>query len=349
MLARIINTVAGTYALNSRFVNTDQWESEGSSALIPTHSAFDNVPDFDKIHNLHWGHMYKPEEVRVEWHGELFLAISGDKCPQISSVPTPEEIDFVLEILDKVISPCMSTLESLLETTPRWQTEDRNDFCRFLNITKSFWSGLPTLFLEQPKKVVNPCLVEEFEIQELLVVPLRVAAGFVLTDPSDPRHVKVVAARRSFMELVGHASEVLRKNIGSEDHTDAVVSVIRAIDVGLLEYGTTRGGYDSLRKNYKQSRELVSDIETLFAILKPCTVSTSSGRARRKTHVLCKSNGLSFIIAAVRSLSTVCDRTYTSCIGTYMHALYRRRDAVDDKLILELVQLSLSHYLRVRR
>lgn len=33
----------------------------------------------------------------------------------------------------------------------------------------------------------------------------------------------------------------------------------------------------------------------------------------------------------------------------YMHALYRRRSGLDDKLLIELVELSLSPYTRVRR
>jgi proteasome activator subunit 4 len=33
----------------------------------------------------------------------------------------------------------------------------------------------------------------------------------------------------------------------------------------------------------------------------------------------------------------------------YMHALYRRRSALDDGLLAELVELSISPYTRVRR
>ena len=33
----------------------------------------------------------------------------------------------------------------------------------------------------------------------------------------------------------------------------------------------------------------------------------------------------------------------------YMHALYRRRDALDDRLLEDLIEMSLSQYTRVRR
>lgn len=31
--------------------------------------------DFDKKHNLHWGKLYEPQDVEVEWHGESFADI----------------------------------------------------------------------------------------------------------------------------------------------------------------------------------------------------------------------------------------------------------------------------------
>jgi proteasome activator subunit 4 len=41
-------------------------------------------------------------------------------------------------------------------------------------------------------------------------------------------------------------------------------------------------------------------------------------------------------------------RLYNSC-RSYVQTLYRHRSALDDKLLIELVELSLSPYVRVRR
>jgi proteasome activator subunit 4 len=43
-------------------------------------------------------------------------------------VPTPEEIAFVLEILDQVAGPALDKVEALLEE--QWDNVTRNDFCR---------------------------------------------------------------------------------------------------------------------------------------------------------------------------------------------------------------------------
>jgi len=31
---------------------------------------FNLKPEFEKNHDLHWGKMYKPQDVKIEWHCE---------------------------------------------------------------------------------------------------------------------------------------------------------------------------------------------------------------------------------------------------------------------------------------
>ena len=45
-------------------------------------------------------------------------------------MPTKEEIDFVLDVLDKVAAPALDKVEALLETAGKWDSVARNDFCR---------------------------------------------------------------------------------------------------------------------------------------------------------------------------------------------------------------------------
>jgi proteasome activator subunit 4 len=96
LITRILFTIAGVYPLNGRFVNTAEWDD----------------PDFDRNHNIHWGRLYEPQDVKIEWH-----------------MPTPEETSFVLEILDQVAGPALSKVEALLEED-QWDAVARNDFCR---------------------------------------------------------------------------------------------------------------------------------------------------------------------------------------------------------------------------
>lgn len=117
------------------------------------------------------------------------------------------------------------------------------------------WSGLPTLFQERAKDVVNPCLNSDCELPELLVTPLDVKCGFALTDPSDFRYQKALASKTRYGQVIYEASASLRQLEGGEDHLDAIVGLSKAIDVYLLDYAMTRSTFDSLRKAYIQARE----------------------------------------------------------------------------------------------
>ncbi|CAA7258771.1 unnamed protein product [Cyclocybe aegerita] len=283
LITRILGTIGGVYPLNTRFVNTKEWED----------------PNFRKTHNTQWGRLYEPQDVVVEWH-----------------VPVDEEIAMVLDIIEQIAKPALQKVSTLVETSGTWNNVARNDFCRFLHACRAVWGGLPTLIKEQQKEVVNPCLNVDQELPELLVAHFDVKAGFTLTDPNDQRYQRVFRRRQQFAEVVLHAAATFRKTTNGEDHIDAVIGVTRAIDTYLLSYGMNRGEYDSMQKNYAQARDL--------------------NRSWQKQ----KDNSrLVFVKRA---------HVYHSG-RVYMHALYRRRSGLDDKLLGELVELSLSKYTRIRR
>ena len=127
---------------------------------------------------------------------------------------------------------------------------------RYLHACRSVWIGLPT-FLQEQEKAFNPHLNTEYELPELLVSHLDVKAGFTLSDPNDPRYQKVAKNRHRFGEVVLHAAVTFRNNTNGEDHIDAVISVVRAIDTCLLVYGLNRADFDGIQKNYTQAREFV--------------------------------------------------------------------------------------------
>ncbi|KAK7468647.1 Proteasome activator BLM10 [Stygiomarasmius scandens] len=223
LITRVLYTLTGVYPTNSRFVNSDEWDS----------------PEFDKDHNLHWGKFYKADEVNIEWH-----------------VPSNEEIAFVLEILDRVADPLLSKVETLLESTHSWDNAARNDFCRFLQSSRAIWAGLPTFIKEGPKEVQNHCMYEDIESLELLVPHLDVEAGFTLSDPSDSRYKKVLQARTRFGRVLHRAAMLLRQKTEGEDHIDAVMGVSKAIDVYLLDYALDKNHFDSLQKSYTSARDM---------------------------------------------------------------------------------------------
>ncbi|KAF8898414.1 hypothetical protein BD779DRAFT_1607229 [Infundibulicybe gibba] len=283
LMAHVLNTLAGVYPLNSRFVNSDEWDEDA----------------FNQDHNLHWGRLYDPQDVVIEWH-----------------VPSPGEIDFVLEILDQIAKPALDKLEALSKLTSSWDNANRNDFCRYLHACRSIWSSLPTFCQEHEKVVPNPCSNTDFESPELLVSHLDVKAGFTLTNVEDPRYQHAIAYRHRFGDVILRAASALRQNTTGEDHIDAVIGVARAIDVYLLDYAMSRSGFDAIQKNYTQAR----DLNRLWPKQK-------------------ENSRLVFVKRA---------QVYHSN-RVYMHALYRRRSLLEDNILKELVELSLSPYTRVRR
>jgi proteasome activator subunit 4 len=178
-------------------------------------------------------------------------------------VPSAEEIDFIIEVLDTIAGPALDKIEALLARTEPWDNVARNDFCRYLHAVRALWSGLPTLIkLDHAADAsANTCADAETEAAGLVLRPLGVAAGFALTDPADPRHARVRAHRARFGAALDAAARFLRAQQGGEDHIDAVMATLRGADVYMLEYGMTRGAYDALRKNYGQARECVAGAE----------------------------------------------------------------------------------------
>ncbi|KZT23745.1 hypothetical protein NEOLEDRAFT_1135845 [Neolentinus lepideus HHB14362 ss-1] len=283
LITRILHTLGGVYPLNSRFVNTEEW----------------NDPVFNQDHNVHWGRLYESKDVKIEWH-----------------FPKDEEITFILEILDTIGETALSKVEALLELSSGLDNVSRNDFCRYINVARSIWSGLPTFYKEGVKDVANPCIDNVTEVAGLLVTSLDVNAGFTLVDPSDPRYRKVAEARGRYGRIIHRAALALRESQQGEDHIDVVVAVAKSIDVFLLNYGMTRGNFDSLQKNFSQAREL--------------------------HRMWPKQRQNSRLVWVKRA------QVYHSG-RVYMYALYRRRSELDDTLLQDLMELSLSSYTRVRR
>lgn len=125
----------------------------------------------------------------------------------------------------------------------------------YLVFSKAIWSGMPTIYKEASKQVTNSCLDPDVDVEELVVNKLDVQAGIVLTDPQDSRYQRVVELRTRFGNLIHLAAKKLRQDQEGEDHIDAVIAVVKALDTYFLDYGMSRGDFTTLQKNFTQSRE----------------------------------------------------------------------------------------------
>jgi len=210
---------------------------------------------------------------------------------------------------------------------------DDLQYGRYLHIARSAWQGLPTLYKEPPKSVVETGLNLNSEVERLVVQTLDVRAGFTLMDPTDWRYQMAHSQRQRLGRVAHDAASALKQGYEGEDHIDAVLLVVKAIDTYLLDYALSRGDFDNLQRSYATARESVTII---YAPYFPDNVSLRLNRAwpRQKEN--------SRLVHLKRALVYHSGRVY-------MHALYRRRSGLDDYLIKDLTDLSLSPYTRVRR
>jgi proteasome activator subunit 4 len=112
---------------------------------------------------------------------------------------------------------------------------------------------------ERPK-VPESTFSYEYEVDGLLLSNISVKSGFALEDPEDPRYNVAEAHRTRFGEVIHRATKIIamRNTVEGEDHVDAIISIAKAAEVFLLEYGISRGQYSTQRKSYTQLREYVA-------------------------------------------------------------------------------------------
>ncbi|KAG8770133.1 hypothetical protein FRC12_004487 [Ceratobasidium sp. 428] len=231
-------------------------------------------------------------------------------------IPSVEEIDFIIQILEEIVEPSVRFFNGAIDA-PDSQRDGvwRNDLCRHLHVIRSAWSGLATIILINKTQAANPLVDEEIETAELIPQAMVIQSGFALQVPSDKRYQLVLSHRIRFGELLHHAAVAL-KSTDTEDHIDLVMSVLRGFDTYLLDYGVTRDTYAGVKKQYEVSKQL--------------------------TRLYAKQKSFPRLVWIKRAQSYHALRCHFS-------TMYRRRSELDDRIINDLFDFSISAYTRIRR
>lgn len=125
-------------------------------------------------------------------------------------------------------------------------------------VVRCSWTGLNALIqlpFEEPR---DASLDPTTELAEMSADSIRMIGGFCLTDPRDPRFIDAMKHREQFGRFLHNASVSLRSQ-GAEsgdDHIDAVLAVIRASEVFLLDFAFTRNSFSTSKKSYENSRDV---------------------------------------------------------------------------------------------
>lgn len=64
-LSSLLLTLTHTYPLENKFINPEQWTSEGGSSLWLLLACLIFNKEFRRNHHRHWGQLFAPDEVKV--------------------------------------------------------------------------------------------------------------------------------------------------------------------------------------------------------------------------------------------------------------------------------------------
>lgn len=279
IVEKTLSCLTALYLQEMKFLNPTEYASE----------------DFKQHHTMWWGKLYRATEAKPQWRQ-----------------PTDEDVDMALEVVG-LAEEAVTTIEGLLEKTERdfvW----KNDFCRAMNVVDEVMLGSYSLIgeFDQHKtgghyaNVYTPGLLESH---------IHYKAGFLLTDPKDPRYQRVMHFRERAAQML-HKASVMMRTAGDDNSVDSVKLLVATIGSYLFSYGM----------RHKKFQSATSAYENLQA-------SKRLYEGQRKAH---------------RSVHLGAIQVHHS--NRLMYASYSRpRSAQDDELIRDLLEFGLSPFLRVRR
>ncbi|SCV72468.1 BQ2448_4005 [Microbotryum intermedium] len=235
-------------------------------------------------------------------------------------VPSDEEISFALELLREIVEPAMDALEALQrESTQEGfnrSTVWTNDFCRYCNVVRSALSGIPALaWLPTPSVRGAAASDAGDEVPEFIDHMPHCLSGICLTDPSDPRHSFVVNLRERAGHLFHEAVKTL-KSSAQDDSIDCVKMLISSIRVLELDYPCIHTHYGDIKKTYD------------FAL----TISRTTRNQKLFPRFVWVRRAALYHASRMR-----------------LNSFYRKRTPLDDLLIADLCELSLSSYVQIRK
>ncbi|CAD6903121.1 unnamed protein product [Tilletia controversa] len=154
-------------------------------------------------------------------------------------VPGREEVQFALELVQRFGMGSLAEVEQLLQV-PAGQrgTLWSNTFCRKLTLARAVFTGIPSL-IELPNVFDGEQLSDmDTECLDFYRAWTPIKAHFVLQDPSDERYQRVLQFRQQFARTVVEAAGTLQQT-GGYEHLDDSRVVLKCISSALLHYAFT--------------------------------------------------------------------------------------------------------------
>ncbi|KAJ1028660.1 hypothetical protein NDA16_001826 [Ustilago loliicola] len=282
LVQKVISSLTSLYPTEQRFVNLETWESEA----------------FEKRSHLFWGKMYEEKSIKINWH-----------------IPSDEEIDMAIELIDRVVVPALDKVEALqadgLSRDKAWS----NDFCRYLMVVRLGLTGMSSLIEEDEVGGGEPAMDMGDEVPEFVDIPPRFKSHFCLVDRQEARYQKVAAFKQRCGDVL-HLAAQSTQNSGAEDQIDCVKMLVRSIRTYLTCYSYNGEDY----KAHMRSLSFFRNIAKLYA------------KQKAFPRVL-------FIRRAA----------FYNTSRARLNSFHRKRTPLKDKLILQTLEFCMSNYVGIRQ
>lgn len=189
-------------------------------------------------------------------------------------------------------------------------------FRQFCNILRASLSGIPSfVLLGPPKDLGEPASDAGDEVPEFIDHLPRCNIGLPLSDANDPRHAFVADIRTRAGEFLHNAVQTLKVS-QQQDTIDCIKMVVATIRTLELDYPTDSNHHSTVKKSYE------------FAL----NVSRVTRNQKEFPRFVWVRRASLYHASRLR-----------------INSFYRKRSKLDDLLIHDLCELSLSVYLQVRK
>ncbi|KAI9246724.1 hypothetical protein BDA99DRAFT_526780 [Phascolomyces articulosus] len=173
-------------------------------------------------------------------------------------VPSQQEKEFAIELLETFLVPAMTHVREKIETGEKGQPADAyaetNDFCRHLSVIYRALRGSSSMCLDETPKETpqnSPTDVESSDIHE----PPRLIAGYAFTDPADPLYIKAQKMRQEIGELINDALNFFL--VKREDDLESLKLVIDMARTFMDDAGIDRQHVSALKGQYLYAKAVV--------------------------------------------------------------------------------------------
>lgn len=234
-------------------------------------------------------------------------------------VPTNEEIDMTTDIVKQVLEPELKSFEGLLNSNSIGNKDWSNDFCRKSLILRHAFSGLANLFISKPKEEgVNISDYGEFP-KEFVEKQKQLITSNIFNE-NDERLVYFDDFRERFGQILHESagifikSQQVQESLG--DSIDCIKSFLRSVRVFMIENGIDATQYDVARRKYSFAKSV--------------------------NKVIPRQKEWPRLVYVRRA-------AYLQATRMHLNTFHRKRSKLDDLLLDDVLELSLSQYTAVRK